>query len=145
MAKKYQSMDDAYNKEKKHQSSHAGGKKVSNLTIAKIKDMGMSAALKKAGTSSNKEFVTGVSRMYGARRVAAAKGKASDSRIQKPSLSKTPKRPGALTAKMGTSKAKPKKPTGGLFPGLLPGGKKPSSGGLKPGALGFLKNKYEKK
>ena len=137
MAKKYQSMDDAYNKEKKHQSSHAGGKKVSNLTITKIKGMGMSAALKKAGTSSNKEFVTGVSRMYGARRVAAAKGKASDSRIQKPSLSKTPKRPGALTAKMGTSKAKPK------YSSKNP--KPMGTGGLKPGGLGFLKNKYEKK
>ena len=65
--------------------------KVSEATIAKIKDMGMTAALKKAGTSSNAQFVEGVKRMYGARRLAASKGKASDSRIQKPSLAQPKK------------------------------------------------------
>ena len=65
--------------------------KVSEATIAKIKDMGMTAALKKAGTSSNAQFVEGVKRMYGARRLTASKGKASDSRIQKPSLAQPKK------------------------------------------------------
>lgn len=59
--------------------------KVSQGTIDKIKGMGMTAALKRAGTSSNAEFVEGVKRMYGARRVSAAKGAASDKRIPKPS------------------------------------------------------------
>lgn len=59
---------------------------VKQATITKIKEMGMTAALKKAGKSSNVEFVEGVKRMYGARRLSAAKGKAADSRIQKPSL-----------------------------------------------------------
>jgi hypothetical protein len=58
--------------------------------------MGMQAALKKASrTSTSGDFVEGVKRMYGARRLTAAKMKRADSRIQKPSLSKSPKRPGA--------------------------------------------------
>jgi hypothetical protein len=75
--------------------------KVSENTIAKIKDMGMTAAIKKAGTSSNAQFVEGVKRMYGARRLAASKGKASDSRIQKPSSrrDKTPKFGGGGTSR----------------------------------------------
>ena len=75
-------------------AAKAGKIKVSEATIAKIKDMGMTAALKKAGTSSNAQFVEGVKRMYGARRLAASKGKAADSRIQKPSLAQ-PKKPKA--------------------------------------------------
>lgn len=59
---------------------------VKQATIDKIKGMGMTAAIKRAGTSKNAEFVEGVKRMYGARRLSAAKGKAADSRIQKPSL-----------------------------------------------------------
>lgn len=46
--------------------------KVSQATIDRIKKMGMTAALKKAGTSSNAEYVEGIRRMYGARRLAAA-------------------------------------------------------------------------
>ena len=46
---------------------------VKQSTIDSIKKMGMSAALKKAGSSSNAEFVQGVKRMYGANRLAAAK------------------------------------------------------------------------
>ena len=65
---------------------------VKQATIDKIKGMGMTAAIKKAGTSSNAEFVEGVKRMYGARRLSAAKGKAADSRIQKPSLRQPYKR-----------------------------------------------------
>jgi hypothetical protein len=76
--------------------------------------------------------------MYGARRLTAAKMKRADSRIEKPSLSKSPKRPGALTAKKGTPKAKAPK-----YSSKNP--KPMGPGGLKPGALGFLKNKYEKK
>jgi hypothetical protein len=52
-------------------------------------------------------------------------------------LDKKAKRPGALTAKKGTPKAKPK------YSSKNP--KPMGPGGLKPGALGFLKNKYEKK
>ena len=42
---------------------------VKQSTIDSIKKMGMSAALKKAGSSSNAEFVQGVRRMYGANRL----------------------------------------------------------------------------
>ena len=123
--------------------------RVSQGTIDKIKGMGMQAALKKASrTSTSGDFVEGVKRMYGARRLTAAKMKRADSRIEKPSLRQPKaKRPGAVTAKKGTSmaKAKAKKPTNkGLFPGALPGGKPMAPGGLRPGALSFLKNKYEK-
>ena len=101
----------------------------------------MQAALKKASrTSTSGDFVEGVKRMYGARRLTAAKGKRADSRIEKPSLSKSPKRPGALTAKKGTSMAKAK-----AKPKYTSKNPKPMGpGGLKPGALGFLKNKYGK-
>ena len=46
---------------------------VKQSTIDNIKKLGMTAALKKAGTSSNAEFLEGVKRMYGAKRLAAAK------------------------------------------------------------------------
>jgi hypothetical protein len=114
--------------------------RVSQGTIDKIKGMGMQAALKKASrTSTSGDFVEGVKRMYGARRLTAAKMKRADSRIEKPSLRQTKaKRPGALTAKKGTPKAKAPK-----YSSKNP--KPMGPGGLKPGALGFLKNKYEKK
>jgi hypothetical protein len=58
--------------------SDGGGKqRVSQATIASIKKMGMTAALKKAGTSGNGEFVEGIRRMYGAKRLAAAQKSAS--------------------------------------------------------------------
>lgn len=58
--------------------SDGGGKqKVSQATIDKIKKMGMTAALKQAGTSGNGEFVEGIRRMYGAKRLAAAQKSAS--------------------------------------------------------------------
>ena len=48
--------------------------KVSQGTIDKIKGMGMQAALKKASRSNTSgDFVEGVKRMYGARRLTAAK------------------------------------------------------------------------
>jgi hypothetical protein len=46
--------------------------KVSQATIDKIKQMGMSGALKSVGSSKDTAFVEGVKRMYGANRVAAA-------------------------------------------------------------------------
>lgn len=45
---------------------------VKQSTIDNIKKMGMSAALKKAGSSKNAEFVQGVKRMYGADRLKKA-------------------------------------------------------------------------
>jgi len=76
--------------------------KVSQGTIDKIKDMGMQAALKKAARPSTAgDFVEGVKRMYGARRLAAAKGSAADKRITKPSLRQPYKR-----SKAGGSKSK---------------------------------------
>ena len=45
---------------------------VKQSTIDNIKSMGMSAALKKAGSSKNAEFVQGVKRMYGADRLKTA-------------------------------------------------------------------------
>ena len=103
---------------------------VSQATIDKIKKMGMTKALAKAGRTpkgARSEFIQGVNRMYGAKRVAAARAKAAPAA----------KRPGALTAKKGTPKAAPKKYTS-KYP------KPMSNRGLKPGALSFLKNKYGK-
>lgn len=53
---------------------YKGTPKVSQSTIDSIKKMGMTAALKKAGSSKNAEYLEGVKRMYGAKRVAAAQG-----------------------------------------------------------------------
>lgn len=53
---------------------------VKQSTIDSIKKMGMTAALAKAGKTakgSNPEFVQAVTRMYGAKRVAAARTKAA--------------------------------------------------------------------
>ena len=104
--------------------------RVSQKTIDKIKDMGMQAALKKASrTNTSGDFVEGVKRMYGARRLTAAKMKRADSRIQKPSLrpDKSPKTKAKPKPKYTSKNPKPMDPAG-----------------LKPGALGFLKNKYGK-
>ncbi len=125
---------------------------VSQATIDKIKKMGMTAALAKAGKTSkgaNAEFVQGVTRMYGAKRVAAARAKAAPAAksadaaraaaMKKPVAKKVAKSPDE--ARTMASKAKPAakkastttkytyrnpKPVNlkkGLFPGLL-GGKK---------------------
>jgi hypothetical protein len=45
---------------------------VKQSTIDQIKKMGMTASLKKAAKSGNTEFVEGVRRMYGERRLSAA-------------------------------------------------------------------------
>lgn len=49
---------------------------VKQSTIDKIKSAGMAASLKKAASSNNKEFVEGVKRMYGAKRLATAQSAA---------------------------------------------------------------------
>jgi hypothetical protein len=51
---------------------YKGTPKVSQATINNIKKMGMSAALKKAGSSKNPEYIEGVRRMYGAARLKKA-------------------------------------------------------------------------
>lgn len=56
---------------------YKGTPKVSFKTIDDIKKMGMTAALKKAGTSKNPEYLEGIKRMYGAKRLAAAQGGAA--------------------------------------------------------------------
>ena len=69
----------------------AKGIVVKQATISKIKDMGMTAALKKAGTSANAEFVEGVKRMYGARRLSAARSAGASKKPKAPSLKRFPK------------------------------------------------------
>jgi hypothetical protein len=82
--------------------------KVSQYTIDKIKGAGMAKSLKTAARLQKadpkmypgaKEYVEGVKRMYGARRLSAAAGKAADKRIQKPSLRK-PKRGGGSSGNL---------------------------------------------
>lgn len=112
--------------------------KVSQGTIDKIKGMGMQAALKKAARpSTSGDFVEGVKRMYGARRLSAAQGQRADKRIQKPSL----RQPKATTKASTTKAATTKKTSGkGLFPGLLTGnykGKKITKG--KVSGPGYFK------
>ena len=71
---------------------------VSQATIDKIKKMGMTAALAKAGQTpkgQSAEFIQGVTRMYGAKRVAAARTKAA------------PAAKSADAARASYSKAKP--------------------------------------
>lgn len=53
---------------------YKGTPKVSQTTIDNIKKLGMTAALKKAGSSKNVEYLEGVRRMYGAKRLATAQG-----------------------------------------------------------------------
>ena len=120
---------------------------VSQATIDKIKKMGMTKALAKAGRTpkgARSEFIQGVNRMYGAKRVAAARAKAAPA-AKSPDAARAAyiksrpaaKRPGAVTAKKGTPKVATKKYTS-KYP------KPMSNRGLKPGALSFLKNKYGK-
>ncbi len=65
---------------------YKGTPKVSQSTIDNIKKLGMSAALKKAGSSKNPEYLEGIRRMYGAARLKKA---------QSPAVKKA-----ALSAKM---------------------------------------------
>jgi len=69
----------------------AAGTKVSQATIDKIKSLGMAAALKRAGSSNNAEFLEGVKRMYGARRLSAAKTAANAGKPKASSTKRFPK------------------------------------------------------
>jgi len=60
-------------------SRYIGTTKVSQTTIDNIKKMGMTASLKKAGSSKNPEYIEGIRRMYGAKRLAAAQGSSTPS------------------------------------------------------------------
>ena len=162
MAKTYKTADAARAAYKPKKETPKGGGKgakgyklytpVKQSTINNIKSMGMSAALKKAGSSKNAEFVQGVKRMYGVKRLEASMAKAKKSapskspdaarakyaRKNKPAAKSADAArakyigTGSNKAKMTTiNKMKPKytsknpKPMNpkGLFPGLL-GGKK---------------------
>jgi len=116
---------------------------VKQSTINNIKKMGMTAALKKAGSSNNAEFVQGVKRMYGANRLKAAmkSAKAPAPRTSRTTSATAPKlatpktsRTKPMTIGTGPNKVtqvpqytskrpKPMNPKG-LFPGLLGGKKK---------------------
>jgi len=88
-SKTYKSADAARAAYKPKKSLPKGGGKgasgyklytpVKQSTINNIKSMGMSAALKKAGSSKNAEFVQGVKRMYGVKRLEASMAKAKKS------------------------------------------------------------------
>jgi hypothetical protein len=107
---------------------------VSQATIDKIKKMGMTKALAKAGKTpkgARSEFIQGVNRMYGAKRVAAARAKAAPA-AKSPDAARAAYANKPAVKKAAVKKAAPKKYTSkspkpmnpkGLFPGLL-GGKK---------------------
>ena len=126
---------------------------VSQATIKKIKTMGMTAALAKAGKTpkgANAEFIQGVNRMYGAKRVAAARAKnkpaskSPDAARAKYAAKNKPAAKSADAARASYNKSSSVKPK--ATPKYSSKNPKPMGpGGLKPGALGFLKNKYEKK
>jgi len=119
---------------------------VSQATIDKIKKMGMTKALAKAGQTpkgARAEFIQGVTRMYGAKRVAAARAKAAPAAkspdAARASYAKSKSgMPGAGPSARMATKAAAKKPATkytyrnpkpvdlkkGLFPGLLGGKKK---------------------
>ena len=58
---------------------YKGTTKVSQTTIDNIKKMGMTASLKKAASSKNPEYLEGIKRMYGAKRLSAAQGSSTSS------------------------------------------------------------------
>ena len=119
---------------------------VKQSTIDNTKKMGMTAALKKAGSSKNAEFVQGVKRMYGVDRLkkamaaskpAAKSPDAARAAYKAPTVKRAAKSPDearasynkskpaskpATTNKYTSKSPKPMNPKG-LFPGLL-GGKK---------------------
>jgi len=116
---------------------------VKQSTIDNIKKMGMSAALKKAGSSKNAEFVQGVKRMYGVDRLKKAMA------ANKP-VAKSPDAARAMAAGKNAKNAKRNQPTAkspdearqkyiGKGPNKIsmndPRVKKASGGGLFPGLL----------
>lgn len=56
---------------------YSGKPRVSQATIDSIKKLGMDAALKKAATSKNVEYLEGIKRMYGTKRLASSQGAAA--------------------------------------------------------------------
>lgn len=58
-------------------AKYKGTTKVSQATIDSIKKLGMDAALKKAATSKNVEYLEGIKRMYGTKRLASSQGAAA--------------------------------------------------------------------
>lgn len=110
---------------------------VSQATIDKIKKMGMTKALAKAGNTpkgARSEFIQGVNRMYGAKRVAAARAKAAPAAKSpdaaraaysnsRPAVKKAAAKKPVATKKYTSKSPKPVNLKKGLFPGLL-GGKK---------------------
>jgi len=154
MAKTYKTADAARAAYKPKKAAPKGGGKaasgyklytpVKQSTIDNIKSMGMSAALKKAGSSKNAEFVQGVKRMYGVKRLEASMAKAKksapakspDAARAKYAAKNKPAAKSADAARASYNKSSPAKPkpkytsknpkpmnSKGLFPGLL-GGKK---------------------
>lgn len=104
---------------------------VKQSTIDQIKKMGMAASLKKAAKSGNTEFVEGVKRMYGQRRLSAAMKTATpvakSPDAARPAAKLGPKKTVTPVAPKYTSKnPKPMNPKG-LFPGLLTGNYKSKS------------------
>ena len=123
---------------------------VKQSTIDQIKKLGMTAALKKAGRSSNAEYLEGIKRMYGQRRLdAAVKARpvAKSADAARASATRTKKAPVAKSADeararatSSTTKPAPKPRGKGLFPGLLSGnyqGKKVTRG--KVSGPGYFK------
>jgi hypothetical protein len=97
---------------------------VKQSTIDNIKKLGMTAALKKAGSSNNAEFVEGVKRMYGAKRLAAAKPVAKSPDAARPKAALGPTKSAPAAPRYTSKNPKPMNPKG-LFPGLLSGKYKP--------------------
>jgi hypothetical protein len=81
--------------------------KVSQKTIDRIKTLGMTAALKKAGSSNNAEYIEGIRRMYGERRLNAARGTKSSKKMTPREAERTvANRMSPRIAERSTAKAK---------------------------------------
>jgi len=125
---------------------------VSQATIDKIKKMGMTKALAAAGKTpkgARAEFIQGVTRMYGAKRVAAARTKAAPAAkspdaaraayAKKAPVKKVAKSPDEARASYNKSKPATKKAAVKKYTSKSPRPMNPK--GLFPGLLGG-KNKY---
>ena len=77
---------------------------VKQSTIDNIKKMGMTAALKKAGSSKNAEFVQGVKRMYGVKRLEASMASAKKSAAK---VAKSPDQARAMAAAKNAKRNQP--------------------------------------
>jgi len=87
--------------------------KVSQGTIDKIKKMGMTKALKKAGKGGSAEYIEGIRRMYGAERLKKAQAsgmkKAAPSKMSPRAAEKTMQKTSARAVERGSAKAPIKK------------------------------------